>query len=115
VRDRIAELMQEWIATLEKCIVEARDLKQLKPDTDHTALAFRLHGYELSLNLRRQLLGDKRALALARSVLHEDLRSHATSSGRRLLDVHWNADPETARSPRLAKRTEKSPRQRKTA
>lgn len=89
VKDHIAKLMREWIGGLEFFLGEARERHQLRADTDLSALSFRLHGYELSLNLRRQLLGDMHATRQALQAMRAALLAHATPSGRRLLEAHW--------------------------
>ncbi|MES2937883.1 MAG: TetR/AcrR family transcriptional regulator [Pseudomonadota bacterium] len=91
VRDSIAAMVKEWIGGLEFFLKEACDAGHLEQGTDVRAMAFRLHGYELSLNLRRQLFDDEGALQEARGAMHAELRNAATRAGRRLLEQELEA------------------------
>ena len=91
VRESIAAMLKEWIGGLEFFLKEACDAGHLEPSTDVRAMAFRLHGYELSLNLRRQLFDDEGALQEARSAMHAELRNAGTRAGRRLLEQELEA------------------------
>jgi len=86
VKRAIAKRMRAWLHELEALLRSARDLGHLDAKTNPPALTLRLHGYQLALNLRRQLLGDTRALALARAAMRSALAENATRIGRNLLD-----------------------------
>ena len=85
VRDRIAEIMKEWLSTLRDAIIEAQKAGQLKLDIDPTQLAFEFNSLELGANWAFQLYGDKSAFARAREAIHERLTRHSTRAGATLL------------------------------
>jgi AcrR family transcriptional regulator len=91
VKSHIAQMIGNWIARLQGMLGEARECGQLVASTDLRAMAFRLHGYELSLNFHLQLLGDKSARKHARDAMRADLHAHATQSGRSALQQLWKA------------------------
>ncbi|HEX8000561.1 MAG TPA: TetR/AcrR family transcriptional regulator [Pyrinomonadaceae bacterium] len=81
VRDRIAEIMKEWLSTLRRAVVEAQNAGQLDRVVDPTQLTFEFNSLELGANWAFQLYGDKQAFARARDAILERLRRHATKSG----------------------------------
>ena len=81
VRDRIAEIMKEWLATLRRAVAEAQDAGQLDPSVDPVQLAFEFNALELGANWAFQLYGDKQAFTRARDAILERLRRHSTKSG----------------------------------
>jgi AcrR family transcriptional regulator len=81
VRDRIAEIMKEWLSTLRRAVVEAQAVGQLGRDVDPTQLAFEFNALEMGANWAFQLYGDKQAFARARDAILERLRRHSTKSG----------------------------------
>lgn len=81
VRDRIAAIMKEWLATLRRTVVEAQAAGQLDPQVDPTQLAFEFNALELGANWALQLHGDRQAFARAREAILERLRRHSTRSG----------------------------------
>ncbi|HEV8167734.1 MAG TPA: TetR/AcrR family transcriptional regulator [Pyrinomonadaceae bacterium] len=85
VRDRIAEIMKEWLSTLRKAIVEAQNAGQLNKDIDATQLAFEFNSLELGANWAFQLYGDMRAFKRAREAIRERLSRYATATGVPLL------------------------------
>jgi len=85
VRDRIAEIMKEWLATLQRAIMEAQNAGQLKSDVDATQLAFEFNSLELGANWAFQLHGDLRAFTRAREAIRERLGRYATAAGAPLL------------------------------
>ena len=95
VRDRIAEIMKEWLTTLRSAIVEAQSAGQLKKDIDPTQLAFEFNSLELGANWAYQLYGDLRAFKRAREAIRERLNSYATAAGAPLLAL---AKPRTNRA-----------------
>ncbi|HEU5131493.1 MAG TPA: TetR/AcrR family transcriptional regulator, partial [Pyrinomonadaceae bacterium] len=58
VRDRIAEIMKEWLAVLRNTIIEAQNAGHLDKDVDATQLAFEFNSLELGANWAFQLYGD---------------------------------------------------------
>lgn len=85
VRDRIAEIMKEWLSTLQRAIADAQKAGQLKPDVDATQLAFEFNSLELGANWEFQLYGDDRSFSRAREAITQRLTAYATAAGRRLL------------------------------
>jgi AcrR family transcriptional regulator len=85
VRDRIAEIMKEWLKTLGCGVVEAQESKHLSAEVDPAQLAFEFNALELGANWAFQLHGDKQSFARAREAILERLRRHATRGGAQLL------------------------------
>jgi AcrR family transcriptional regulator len=85
VRDRVAGIMKEWLATLRGSIAEAREAGQLKREADPAQLAFELNALEMGANWAFQLYGDRQAFSRARDAMLERLRRHSTASGSVLL------------------------------
>ncbi len=85
VRDRIAEIMKEWLGTVRRAVIESQEAGQLNEDVDPTQLAFEFNSFELGANWAFQLYGDKHAFARAREAMLERLRRHSTKSGSSLL------------------------------
>ena len=85
VRDRIAEIMKEWLSTLRGAIVEAQQAGQLDKEVDATQLAFEFNSLELGANWAFQLYGDMRAFKRAREAIRERLSRFATPLGAPLL------------------------------
>jgi AcrR family transcriptional regulator len=82
VRDRIAEIMKEWLNILRRAVVEAKEAGHTDKGVDPTQLAFEFNALELGANWAFQLYGDRQAFARAREAILERLRNIATSSGR---------------------------------
>jgi AcrR family transcriptional regulator len=85
VRDRVAGIMKEWLATLRGSINQARVAGQLNADADPTQLAFELNALEMGANWAFQLHGDRQAFSRARVAMLERLRRYSTASGLQLL------------------------------
>jgi len=85
VRDRIAEIMREWLSTLQRAVTEAQKAGQLKVDLDPSQLAFEFNSLELGANWEYQLYGDDQSFSRARAAINQRLTSYATAAGRRLL------------------------------
>ena len=85
VRDRIAEIMKEWLSTLRNAIIEAQNAGHLVKDVDVTQLAFELNSLELGANWAFQLYGDIKAFTRARDAMRERLARYATKVGAPLL------------------------------
>lgn len=90
VRDRIQKLVQMWLAVLTREAARAKELKQLTPSADPEQLVFSLHGIQLSLNLRVQLLEDDTASERAREALDQLLLTAASPLGKKLLSARRN-------------------------
>jgi AcrR family transcriptional regulator len=102
VRDRVAEVMREWLALLRRSVSEAQAAGQLGPDADPAQLAFELNALEMGANWAFQLHGDRQAFARARLGVLERLRRHATAAGLPLLPAPKIAK---ARAPRGGSKT----------
>ena len=85
VRDRIAEIMKEWLATLSRAVVEAQEAGQLAKELDPTQLAFEFNSLELGANWAFQLYADKGAFVRAREAILERLRRDSTALSSALL------------------------------
>jgi AcrR family transcriptional regulator len=85
VRDRIAEIMKEWLATLRQVVIDAQQDGQFDKNVDPAQLAFEINALEMAANWAFQLYDDKQAFARARAATLERLRRFATSSGLSLL------------------------------
>jgi AcrR family transcriptional regulator len=85
VRDRIAEIMKEWLATLRRAVVEAQDAGHLLREVDPDQITFEFNALELGANWSMQLHGQHRAFSFAREAIRERLRTSATSAGAALL------------------------------
>lgn len=85
VRNRIAEIMKEWLGVIRRAVREAQEAGQIKADVDPTQLAFEFNALELGANWAYQLHGDKHSFARARTAILERLHLVATSSGAKLL------------------------------
>lgn len=85
VRDRIAEIMKEWLAGLRRAVADAQASGELKSEVDPTQMAFEFNALELGANWAFQLYGDKQAFSRAREAILENLHRQATSKGSSLL------------------------------
>ena len=81
VRDRIAEIMKEWLGLLRQAIIESQEAGQMTREVDPIQLAFEFNSFELGANWAFQLYGDKQAFGRAREAMLERLRRYATRSG----------------------------------
>ncbi len=81
VRDRIAEIMKEWLDGLERAIRESQKAGQLKSSVGPAQLAFEINAFELGANWAFQLYGDPQAFAKAREAIRQRLHEVATKDG----------------------------------
>jgi len=65
VRDRIAEIMKEWLSTLSRAVAAAQDSGELASDVDPTQIAFEFNALELGANWAFQLYGERQAFGRA--------------------------------------------------
>lgn len=84
VRDRIAEIMHEWIGAITRAVKGAQDAGHLDPKLDATRLAFEFHGVAIGAHWAHQLLEDRHAYSRARLMALDKLRSVATPQCPRL-------------------------------
>jgi AcrR family transcriptional regulator len=78
VRDRIAEIMHEWIRCITTSVQKAQEAGHLDPKLDAKRLAFEFHAIAIGAHWAHQLLEDKQAYSRARTMALEKLRSVAT-------------------------------------
>ena len=97
VRDRIAEIMKEWLATLRRAVADAQTAGELKSEVDPTQMAFEFNALELGANWAFQLYGDKQAFARAREAILASLHRQATSRGSSLLPALRKKRPQARR------------------
>jgi AcrR family transcriptional regulator len=79
VKDRITEIMGEWLRLLENEIRQSRASNELTPDADPVQLAFEFNSQMLGANWAYQLLGNRQAFARAKTAILERLQSFVTS------------------------------------
>ncbi|MCC6745726.1 MAG: TetR/AcrR family transcriptional regulator [Acidobacteria bacterium] len=79
VRDRIAGIMLEWLAALERGVREAQDSGHLDPKADAKQVAFEFNALVMAGNWAFQLYGDLKAFTRAREAIRDRLRSIATT------------------------------------
>lgn len=71
VRDRIAELMREWLEALEKSFAMAKEEKHLSPKADPKQLAFEINAVLMAANWSFQLFEDGSAFKRARTAIED--------------------------------------------
>ena len=84
VRDRIAEIMHEWIAVISRAVYEAQKAAHVDPKVDPTRLAFEIHAVAMGAHWAFQLLEDRQAYPRARTTVLDRLRSVATPQSPRI-------------------------------
>ena len=82
VRTRIAHHTRRFLKTIADESQLAARLGELRADVQPAALVFSLHALALEANLRRELLDDDDAFALARRALDAILRDATVPAGR---------------------------------
>jgi AcrR family transcriptional regulator len=85
VRDRIAEIMKEWLGGLLRTVVEAQEANQLDNKIDAKQLVFEINALEMGANWAFQLHSDKQAFGRARLAIFERLRRHSKPRGAAML------------------------------
>ena len=75
VRDAVATVMSEWLATLGDNVQIAVEAGDLRADVDPAATAFRLNALGMAANWQRQLLHDPAGIEYARAAWREELAS----------------------------------------
>ncbi len=84
VRDRIAEIMHEWIDCITSSVKKAQEAGHLDRKLDATRLAFEFHAIAIGAHWAHQLLEDRQAYSRARMMALEKIRSVATPQSPRL-------------------------------
>jgi AcrR family transcriptional regulator len=86
VRDKVAEIMGEWLGIIAGQARIAREKGELKADEDPATLAWELHAFELAMNWDFRLNRNPDAADRAQAATRRRLHAAATPSGRRKLD-----------------------------
>ena len=79
VRDRVAAIMHEWLATLTRAVQEAQNAGHIQPKVNVEILSHEIQSLALGAHWSFQLLKDRQAYRRARSIILEKLRSAATT------------------------------------
>lgn len=77
VRDRIAEIMKEWLDVLRRSVVEAQEAGEFDTSVDPVQLAFEINALEIGANWALQLFGDTQSFTRAREAVFERLQRHS--------------------------------------
>jgi AcrR family transcriptional regulator len=78
VRDRIAAVVKQWLATLTRAVEEAIKVGHLKANVDPGQFAFEIKSIGIGAHSDYQLTDDKKAMGKARSIMLDRLRAVAT-------------------------------------
>jgi AcrR family transcriptional regulator len=78
VRDRIAEIMREWLDGLESAVRDARERGQIEREVDARQVAFELNALVMGANWAFQLYDDRDAFTRASHAVLARLRGIAT-------------------------------------
>jgi AcrR family transcriptional regulator len=78
VRDRIVEIMREWIGVLVRALEQAQKVGHIEPNIDVTRVAFEIQSLAIGGHWANQLLEDPLSYSRSRAVMLEKLRSIAT-------------------------------------
>jgi AcrR family transcriptional regulator len=78
VRDRIAEIMKEWLEVLERAVRQSQAAGELQSSASPNQLAFEINALQMGANWSFQLYGDPQAFAKAREAVLQRLRSLST-------------------------------------
>ena len=78
VRDRIAEIMREWLDVLVRALEQAQAIGHMKLDLDPAHLAFEIQSLAIGGHWANQLLDDRQSYSRSRAIMLEKLRSVAT-------------------------------------
>jgi AcrR family transcriptional regulator len=80
VRDRIAEIMKEWLEGLERAVRESQAAGHLQRGIAPAQLAFEINALEMAANWAFKLYGDPEAFSRARGAIRQRLRALATNT-----------------------------------
>jgi AcrR family transcriptional regulator len=78
VRDRIAEIMREWIGVLVRAIEQAQKAGHIDPKIDATHVAFEIQSIAIGGHWANQLFDDRGSYSRSRAAMLNRLRSVAT-------------------------------------
>ena len=83
VRDRIVDLMKQWLLLLEETVREARTSGQVKRAVNPRQLAFEIHALAMGANWRSRLFKDPAAFSTARRAVFERIAQIGKTERRR--------------------------------
>lgn len=75
VRDRIRDLMAQWLKLLEAEFHRAKESGEIRTDSDEGQLAFEFNAQIMGANWAKQLLNDGQALARARQAILDRIQT----------------------------------------
>jgi AcrR family transcriptional regulator len=78
IRDRIAEVMREWLSALARAVEEAQAAGDLDAKIDARQLAFEIQSLAMGAIWASQLLDDNHAFSKAKTIIRDKLRSMTT-------------------------------------
>jgi AcrR family transcriptional regulator len=78
VRDRLVEVLGEWLKLIQRLATEAVELGELHADTDPTALTFELNAFATEAVHQSKLMPELNILAISRDVALRRLRALCT-------------------------------------
>jgi len=78
VRDRLVEVLTEWLRLIQRLAAEAVEAGELNADTDPGALAFELNAFATEAVHQSKLMPDLDVLAISRTVALRRLRALCT-------------------------------------
>jgi AcrR family transcriptional regulator len=78
VRDRIAFIMREWLAMLNRAVVETQKAGHIDSHVNADLLAYEIQSLALGAHWSKQLLDDRQAYSRARAIMLQKLRAAAT-------------------------------------
>lgn len=78
VRERIAAIMHEWVAMLNRAVTEAQKAGHIDAKVDASLLAYEIQSLALGAHWSKQLLDDRHAYSRARAIMVQKLRAAAT-------------------------------------
>jgi AcrR family transcriptional regulator len=79
VRDRIAAIMREWLAALDRAVLEAQKAGHILAKANPTLLAHEIQSIAIGAHWAYQLLDDRMAYSRARATIREKLQMVATT------------------------------------
>ncbi|BAZ49784.1 transcriptional regulatory protein TetR family [Nostoc sp. NIES-4103] len=85
IRDKVAEIMSNWLGLLTNLIHEAQELGEIEPNIDASQLAFEINAFGLGANWAFQLYNDPKAIHWAKAAMLQRLQSVVTSNSSSLL------------------------------
>ncbi len=83
VRDRIVELMKQWLTLLESTVREAQKAGEVRADVDARQIAFEIHSLATGANWRSRLFKDRAAFSTARRAVLERIKQIGKAERRR--------------------------------